>query len=83
MKPPKLGSVWVARARLFGRTNQEIGLCMDTPNAIAKAFTECSEAAFVKPYGEPLLPRQYFHDRMNKYNEAKSFLVLYKNANQC
>lgn len=74
-KPPKLGTVYPIKARLYDSNKKEIGYCIDTPNAIAKAFMEWPKAMYVKPFMEKLRPRAMYKDRMNKWNEAKSGLV--------
>jgi hypothetical protein len=72
--PPALGTVWVARATLFDNAGHKIGTCTDTPNAIAKAFMEMSQATMVKPFGEEYRDRKSYFDRMNKRNTCPSGL---------
>ena len=70
----KLGTVYTAKARLYDKKKKEIGYCIDTPNAIAKAFMEWPEAMFVKPYMEDIQPKRLYEDRMKSWNDAESGL---------
>lgn len=76
--PSPLGTIWSVKAKLYDKDQKEIGYCMDTPNAIAKAFMEWPKAMFVKPFGEAIKPRSLYKDRMSKWNEAESHLVKNK-----
>ena len=74
-KTPSLGNVWDVKAKLFDKNKKEIGFCIDTPNAIAKAFMEWDKAEYVKPFGSSIEPKSKYKDRMEKWNEAVSGLV--------
>jgi len=73
MKPPALGTVWIARAILYNNKMKPLGSCIDTPNGIAKALIENKKAVYVKPLDEPIIHRYYYNPRMNKWNKAKSY----------
>lgn len=75
-KPASLGTVWPVHAVLFDENGRKLGRCLDTPNAIAKAFMQCSRAAFVKPSFEMVQEREVYSDRMKSWNKAESFLTL-------
>ena len=74
-KPPKLGNVWPIAARLF-RNGKQVGTCMDTPNAIAKALMEYPQIDSVKPFGCSVVPRDAYAKRMANWNEAESHAVV-------
>jgi hypothetical protein len=76
-KPVKLGTIWTARAKLYDLTGKMVASCMDTPNAIAKAFMECKEAVMVKTLSadSPYRNREYYRGRMNEWNKAESRLT--------
>jgi hypothetical protein len=50
-KPPPIGTVWTARAKVYDGRDKYIGSCMDTPNAIAKMFMEVPAANMVVGLG--------------------------------
>jgi len=76
-RPPKLGTVWPIGARLYDKNRKEIGSCMWTPNAVAKAFMECNRAEYVKGWGEKTLThRDAYATRMADWNVATSCLIL-------
>ena len=70
-----LGSVWCAKAKLYDINDKLIGICMDTPNSIAKALMECPAATLVKCIGEVKVRSEY-QDRMKDWNTAESMLRL-------
>lgn len=52
-KPPKLGTVYTARARCFNSDGELVGTCIDTPNGIAKAMMEHPEVTLARgQFGE-------------------------------
>ena len=76
MKPPTLGAVWTARARLYNSAGRVIGTCTDTPNAIAKAFMEHHKATSVKEsYSDIAMQRTEYRNRMHPGNNCPSGLV--------
>jgi len=74
-----LGTIYTTRARLYDRNGKYLGSCLDTPNAIARAFMECPEAGTA--FGTlGWSYRSDYGDRMNSYNTAFSFLELKENG---
>ena len=71
---PKLGTVYPYKARLFDKDHNEIGYCIDTPNAIANAISQ-TNASFVKPYLESVKPSEIYKNRIGKWNKAESGFV--------
>src|SRR3990167_8872628 len=69
--PPKIGTVWTARAILFNSDGEAIGTSIDTPNAIAKAMMEYPEVAMVKGIGG-YKHREDYSSRMQSWNVASS-----------
>ena len=77
MKPQALGTIGVTRARLFDGNSKLIGYCLDTPNAIAKAFMEYSQARSA----QGILgtnSKAYYNNRMADWNTAHSDLEVIK-----
>ena len=77
MKPQAIGTIGVTRARLFDSKNKLIGYCLDTPNAIAKAFIECHQAQSA----QGILGtenRAHYQERMQDWNIAHSNLEVIK-----
>ena len=73
MKPQMIGTVWIARARLFNSAGKQIGTCTDTPNAIAKAFIENHTATSVKEsYSDTAINRHEYKNRMIPQNNCPS-----------
>jgi hypothetical protein len=78
-KPPMVGTVWVARATLYDKRMRPVASCMDTPNAIAKAFMEVPHAVAVKEYLEHTYKsRAEYLGRMNQYNMAQSHVSVFR-----
>lgn len=73
-KPPMVGTVWVAVAKLYNENYELIGVCTDTPNAIANALRELPEAKHAQSI-LGLRPREYYHSRMNDWNKCPSGLI--------
>lgn len=70
-KPPKLGNVWAVGAKCFNKKGKQIGVCLDTPNAIAKAMMENPDIYSVKSIlGKKT--RKDYEDRMKDWNKAES-----------
>lgn len=75
MNTLKIGSVWTANAKLYNKDNILIGYCLDTPNAIAKAFMECSDIFYaIGLFGKQ--DKSNFIDCMKDWNNANSHLQL-------
>jgi hypothetical protein len=75
-KPLIVGTVWVARATLYDKRMKPVATCVDTPNAIARAFMEVPHAVAVKG----LLGRQDRADylsRMQSWNVAESHVSVF------
>lgn len=76
-KPEMIGTVYTARAKLYNIDGKLIATCTDTPNAIAKAFMELPDAAFVtESYSSIIIPKEKFANRMQSWNVAKSNLEI-------
>ena len=77
MKRQAIGTIGITRAKLFDGKDNLIGYCMDTPNAIAKAFMECPKAQSA----QGILgtnKRDYYNERMRGWNTAQSDLDVLK-----
>ena len=76
MKPEPMGTVGLTKARLYNNRRELIAFCMDTPNAIAKAFMELSEARAVKTISrETIQFREDYQERMKSWNTVRSDLM--------
>lgn len=73
-KPAPAGDIWEARATLYNIGGKAIGTCIDTPNAIAKAFLELREANYVKDNSGLIRVRAEYAERMQPWNKAQSGL---------
>lgn len=74
-KPKALGSVWTSSATLYDKNKKPIAICMDTPNAIAKAFMELPKAEYVSSFlSNELETKDKYSDRMKSWNNADSQL---------
>lgn len=71
-----IGTVWTASAKLYNRDGKLIAYCLDTPNAIAKALSECGQAQTVNSI-LGYYDRSHYNDRMYK-NTAKSLIKYIK-----
>jgi len=70
----KLGTVYPYKARLY-KGKKEIGYCIDTPNAIAKAIMETG-ATMVKEYLGHIVLASKYADRMQSWNTCISGVIL-------
>ena len=62
----KLGTVWIARAKLYNSAGKVIGTCTDTPNAIARAFMEHHQAtSVIESYSSIAIQRDEYRNRMH------------------
>lgn len=77
-KPQKLGTVWASRAILFNKQGKKIATCMDTPNAIAKAFMEMPRSAYKVKTIMGTFTKEHYKDRMKPWNAAQSHLTRIK-----
>lgn len=69
-KPPALGSVWNVGAKCYNKKNKLIGVCLDTPNAIAKAMMNHKEIAYAKTLlGKKT--RKDYKSRMEDWNTVE------------
>ena len=73
--PPKIGTIWTARATLQNRRGETIGSCMDTPNAIAKALMQVSDATCISDASGSMKMRSEYNNRMSAWNTAESHLI--------
>jgi len=73
--PPKLGTIWTARATLQDSSGKTIGYCMDTPNAIAKALMQVQNASCVRDASGCMKVRSEYRNRMSDFNVADSHLI--------
>ena len=73
MKAAPIGTIWIARARLFNSAGQAIGTCTDTPNAIAKALIERQDATSIKEsFSNVAINRREYRNRMHPGNQCPS-----------
>ena len=75
MRPQTLGTIGITQASLFNANGKLIGYCLDTPNAIAKAFMECPKARLAQGILGMEKIDHYSH-RMMSWNTAQSCLTL-------
>ncbi len=75
MKVQAIGTIGVTRARLYDISGNHIGYCLDTPNAIARAFMECLNAEVVHSI-LGAFTRTDFLNRMQDWNTADSDLEV-------